>query len=113
MAKRGNKKLGAQGATRTRAKGVTGKGTKKGSGDEGDREELMNVTVTMPVEVAQWARVRAAGESDSLARFLGGVLREMMNREATYDTAMMRYLGRGPQELRRDGGEIPRREELR
>lgn len=98
MAQQGNKKSRLEG---------TGRGDKKG-----DAEELKNVTVTMPVEVAQWARVRAAGEGDSLARFLGSVLREMMNREDSYDTAMMRYLGRGPQELRSDGGEIPGREEL-
>ena len=86
--------------------------TAKGSGDKRERD-LKNVTVTMAPEVARWARVRASGEGDSLARFLGDILREKMDREDAYDTAMMRYLGRGPQELRRDGGAIPRREELR
>lgn len=85
---------------------------KSGGAAKADRDELKNVTVTMPVEVARWARVRASGEGDSLARFLGDILREKMDREDAYDTAMMRYLGRAPQELRRDGGEIPRREEL-
>jgi hypothetical protein len=110
MAKKGNKKLG-KGAGEKVGKGA-GEKVAKPAESEDDRK-LMNVTVTMPREVAHWSRVRAAEKNQSLARFLGDVLDEKMQLESTYETAMMRYLARPARELRRDGGEIPRREELR
>jgi hypothetical protein len=105
MAKKRNKKLG---------KGAGEKGAEKMGkpAESEDERALMNVTVTMPREVAHWARVRAAEKDQSLARFLGDVLDEKMQLESTYETAMMRYLVRPARELRRDGGEIPHREEL-
>lgn len=112
MTKKETQKLGTEGAGGNAGRDVTDRHAGTGAKDSGDGEELKNVTVTMLVEVARWARIRAAEEGSSLARFLGDVLLEKMNRESTYETAMMRYLSRTPQELRRDGGEIPRREDL-
>jgi len=76
------------------------------------KKDLKNVTVTMEENVARWARVRAAESEISLAQFLGGLLKERMHQEASYETAMMRYLSRAPRELRREGDSYPEREEL-
>lgn len=76
------------------------------------KKDLKNVTVTMEEHVARWARVRAAEREVSLAQFLGGLLKERMHQEASYETAMLRYLSRAPRELRRQEDTYPDREEL-
>jgi len=80
--------------------------------DKPRERELKNVTVTMSEEVARWVRVRAAEENISMAQFLGEILKERMRREATYQTAMMRYLSRPPRPLRDKGAPYPERESL-
>jgi hypothetical protein len=73
---------------------------------------MKNVTVTLEEEVARWARVRAAEKDMSLSRFLGELLKEQMQREEAYETAMMRYLSRDPQPLKDEAETYPRREDF-
>lgn len=76
-----------------------------------DREN-QNVTVTMEPTVLRWAKVRAAEDGSSLTQFLGRLLKERMDLEASYEVAMMRYLGRLPRALRQPGDRLPERGDL-
>jgi hypothetical protein len=57
---------------------------------------MRNVTITMDDEVARWARIEAARREQSLARFIGELLREHMRDAATYEDAMREFLATGP-----------------
>jgi hypothetical protein len=72
---------------------------------------MKNVTVTMPADVARWARVEAAKAEMSLARWLGHILKERMERESGYAEAARRAANRTPMELSA-GEPYPSREEL-
>ena len=73
---------------------------------------MRNVTVTLPGEVARWARVRAARDNLSVSRFLGELLRNAMDQESSYETAMQEYLGGAIVALKAPGIPYPGREEL-
>ncbi len=45
---------------------------------------LKNVTITLPEEVALWARKRAAEENTSVSRLLGSILEAQMRRSDEY-----------------------------
>lgn len=60
---------------------------------------MKNVTVTMPEEVAQWARVEAARCGKSVSRFLGDMLVVRMAADTEYRNAQQRFLGRGARNL--------------
>ncbi len=70
---------------------------------------MKNVTVSLPSDVARWARVWAAEHDTSVSRMLGNLLRERMGQERAYDAAMRSYLARGPRELKRAGEAYPAR----
>ncbi len=55
---------------------------------------LKNVTVTMDLEVARWARLEAARRDTSVSRLLGELLKQRMLEDDHYETAMRRALGR-------------------
>lgn len=74
--------------------------------------KLKNVTITMDEETARWARIEAARRDQSLARFLGEILRERMLGQDAYTRAMERYLAQQPGVHRRAGEHLPTREEL-
>jgi plasmid stability protein len=73
---------------------------------------MKNVTLTLDDEVARWARIRAAELDTSVSRLLSDLLREMMAREMSYQTAMERYLGRKPRVLHEPGAPYPVRDAL-
>lgn len=68
-----------------------------------------NVTVSLEEEVALWARLEAARRDTSVSRLLGGLLREQMAREKTYERAMRSALRRAPF-LKTDGRYLSRAE---
>ena len=73
---------------------------------------MKNVTITLPEDAARWARVRAAQLNTSVSRLLGDMLREMMEADRAYESAMNEYLSRGAQALSQPADKYPRRDEL-
>jgi predicted DNA-binding ribbon-helix-helix protein len=57
---------------------------------------LKNVTVSLEVEVARWARLEAARRDMSVSRLLGEILKQRMSQEEQYEAAMKRALARKP-----------------
>jgi predicted DNA-binding ribbon-helix-helix protein len=72
---------------------------------------MKNVTITLDEETAHWARIEAAHRDMSVSRLIGELLHEHMRAQASYETAMRRYLTRAPTVLKDTGG-YPGREEL-
>lgn len=58
--------------------------------------KLQNMTITVDVEVARWARIKAATEANSVSRLVGEMLKERMRKEEGYETAMRRFLAIKP-----------------
>jgi len=73
---------------------------------------MKNLTVSLPGEVARWARVWAAKHDTSVSGMLGELLRERMDAKRSYEAAMRSYLQRGPKELKRLGESYPSRSEI-
>lgn len=56
---------------------------------------LKNVTITLPEEVAQWARRKAAEENTSVSRLVGRILEEQMRMSDEYWRAYQRWTKMG------------------
>jgi hypothetical protein len=52
---------------------------------------LKNVTITLPEDVAHWARRKAADENISVSRLVGRILEEQMRRGDEYWRAYSRW----------------------
>jgi plasmid stability protein len=72
---------------------------------------MKNVTLALPEDVAQWARVWAAKHDTSVSRMLGNMLQERMESERSYRAAQASFLARAAAPLKTEGG-YPSREEL-
>ena len=73
------------------------------------KTKLRNVTITLEVSVARWARMEAARKEMSMSRLLSGILTERMLEEDGYQSAMRRALARKPF-LKTNGRYISREE---
>ncbi|MBN1673161.1 MAG: CopG family transcriptional regulator [Kiritimatiellae bacterium] len=73
---------------------------------------MKNVTITLPEDVAKWARVWAAQHERSLSRMIAEMLGLQMQREEGYETAMNSFLSREPKRLKSRGTAYPSRDEL-
>lgn len=73
--------------------------------------DMRKVTITLGEETARWVRVRVAENELSVSRFVGRFLREKMEQEKAYRTAMKNALARRPVRISSDG-RYPSREEL-
>ncbi len=73
---------------------------------------MKNVTITMPEEVARWARVEAARRGISLSRMLGDILQERMEFEGEYRKHQAEFNAVAPRKLTGPGRALPAREEL-
>ena len=73
---------------------------------------MKNVTITLAPEVARWAKVWAARHDTSVSRMLGELLRERMEAEAGYRSAMEQFLERTPAMLKDEQQRYPSREEI-
>lgn len=60
---------------------------------------LKNVTVTMPPEVALWARKKAAEENLSVSRLVGKMLEAQMRKSDDYGDAFERWKKLKPMDL--------------
>jgi len=60
---------------------------------------LRNVTITLPEEVAHWARMRAAEENTSVSRLVGKILEAQMRQSDDYQEAYRRWQELKPMNL--------------
>ena len=72
---------------------------------------MKNVTLSIPDEVAKWARVWAAEHDTSVSKMLSDLLKERMELAINYQNAMTVFLSRGPVELKKGEG-YPSRDSL-
>jgi hypothetical protein len=73
---------------------------------------MKNVTITMDEKVLRWARIRAVEQDTSLSRMVGDMLRQKMEEEQTYQTAMKQFLSQSAQKLKKKSAKYPKREDL-
>jgi hypothetical protein len=72
-----------------------------------------NVTITLPDDVARWARIEAAKRDTSVSQLVAGMLQEKMRDDDAYDAAMKRMFAMiRPVKFEEPGGRFPRREDL-
>ena len=57
---------------------------------------MKNVTITLPDDLAQWLRARAAEDDRSVSEWIADLLVEMHRGEDEYDIAMKRFLAIKP-----------------
>ena len=60
---------------------------------------LKNVTITLPEEVAHWARMRAADENTSVSRLVGKILEAQMRKSDDYQEAYRRWRELKPMDI--------------
>lgn len=72
---------------------------------------MKNVTLSIPDEVARWARVWAAEHDTSVSKMLSDLLRERMESAKNYQSAMATFLLRAPVALKKGEG-YPSRDTL-
>jgi predicted transcriptional regulator len=73
---------------------------------------MKNVTITLPDELAQKAKVFAAEQNTSVSRYVGKLLSERLEQEQGYRDAMNQWCSVEPSILNEDGAKYPTREEL-
>lgn len=64
---------------------------------------MTNVTLSLPDDVARWARIRAAEQHLSVSKMLSLLLMEKMEAADRYDAAMETFLCRQPRALKKKG----------
>lgn len=72
---------------------------------------MRNVTVSIPDDLAQWARVWAAEHNTSVSSMLSDLLREIRDKEIRYVSAMECFFAAEPKKLS-DGAAYPDRSSL-
>ena len=73
---------------------------------------MKNVTITLPEDLAQWLRVRAAENNRSVSRWVAELLAGMRRQEDEYEVAMKQALAVKPRKMEWVDGRKPTREEL-
>ncbi len=72
---------------------------------------MRNVTVSIPEELARWARIWAAEHDSSVSGLLSRLLQEKMESESRYQSSMDSFLSRSATNLS-DGASYPSRDSL-
>lgn len=72
---------------------------------------MKNITISVPEEVARWARVHAAERDMSVSRMVSEMLRERMAQDRAYEEAMKAFFELPGYPLKATSG-YPKREEL-
>lgn len=72
---------------------------------------MKNITIALPEEVALWTRISAAKNNSSVSKMLADMLRERMEKDLDYESAMKAYLNTGPVALK-TGGRYPSRSDV-
>ena len=74
---------------------------------------MRNVTITLDDDTALWARIEAARQDTSLSRFVGGLLREQMQRRHRYEEARRAFMDyHRPDPSLGGGAPYPSRDEI-
>lgn len=75
---------------------------------------MESVTITLPDDLAQWVRARAAENNRGVSEWIAEYLARMQSHEDEYDVAMNRFFARvrEPRKLEWVDGRKPTREEL-
>jgi len=73
------------------------------------KTKLRNITVTLELELAQWARIEAARQELSMSRFLAQLVQRERAEKDQYATAMKRAMRR-KSFLKTDGKYLSREE---
>ena len=71
-----------------------------------------NVTVTLPPEIARWARIYAARLGLSTSRMIAELLTSQMKRDDHYDAAMKEFFADPPKQISKQSRRYPTRDEL-
>jgi len=72
---------------------------------------MRNVTVSIPDDLAQWARVWAAEHDSSISAMLSEILRDIREKECRYTSAMDSFFAAEPRILS-GGSKYPERDSL-
>lgn len=75
-------------------------------------DEMKNLTITLPDDVARWLRVKAAEDDRSASRWVAELIERTRRQQDAYDVAMQRYLAMQPRKIEWPEGRKPTREEL-
>lgn len=71
------------------------------------------MTITLEEDVARWARVKAAERDTSVSQLVGDMLKEKMQDDAAYESAMRTMFEIvKPVKFEKAGGRFPTRDEL-
>ena len=73
---------------------------------------MKTITITLPEDLARWARVRAAENERSVSKWIAELLEGTRRREDDYDMAMRQFLSVEPRRMEWVDGRKPTREEL-
>ncbi len=73
---------------------------------------MKNVTISLPEDVAQWARIWAAKHNTSVSRMLGVFLQQKMDNEKMYQQAKQAFHGKDPKVLKKRTETYPDRDSL-
>ena len=73
---------------------------------------MKNVTITLPEELAQKAKVFAAEHNTSVSRYVGRLLSERLEQEQGYRDAMEQWFSVKPSLINEKGVKYPNREDL-
>lgn len=73
---------------------------------------MKNVTITLPDELAQKAKVFAAENNTSVSRYVGELLSERLEQEQGYRDAMNQWCAVKPSVLNEGGVSYPSRDDL-
>ena len=75
-------------------------------------DEMKNLKITLPDDVARWLRVQAAEDDRSVSRWVADLIERMHRQQDDYEVEMQRYLAMPPRKIEWPGGRKPTREEL-
>jgi hypothetical protein len=73
---------------------------------------MKNITITLDVQTAEWARAQAVEQGLSLSRYVGEVLRKQLPKAQAYERAMKSFLSRERSALTFPGEKLPTRDEI-
>lgn len=73
---------------------------------------MRNVTISLDEETAKWARVEAARADVSLSRWIGQLLEQHAQQQATADLARQSFTARAATPLKKPGDSYPSRDDL-
>ena len=87
-------------------------GTLLSCSNPAESRAMKNITITLEPEVVRWVRIKAAEQETSISRYVGELLKEMMEANPQYEHARRQYLALPPKPLGNPDEPLPQRETL-